>query len=282
MSDSRAKPVEGTPVDAPCLDAHREGNSPAWWDEIPCVTTPVDVGGLVDSLLRVSIGNPPRGTLEGPTTNGSHEVNELNVGLHWCLHCLQIGVVMVQDPLRPPPPQHSWTAATIRNMVAGDAPNIKDCIILSPGSAVLFFSHHQEPREGLYLHEVQELAEEVMTTTTWMGQPTHQQVFPITIAEGWQAISMSHRMSEHWDWEFPTEMIWRMDREAELMSSWTDEDDDGDTCVSSPTLVSFVGRRRRHSHGQHRAWTPLPHFPGLGHNMNPIPYPPQLNFPPPP
>ena len=27
---------------------------------------------------------------------------------------------------------------------------------------------------------------------------------------------------------------------------------------------------------------PLPHFPGLGHNMNPIPYPPQLNFPPPP
>ena len=27
---------------------------------------------------------------------------------------------------------------------------------------------------------------------------------------------------------------------------------------------------------------PLPHFPGLGHSMNPIPYPPQLNFPPPP
>ena len=27
---------------------------------------------------------------------------------------------------------------------------------------------------------------------------------------------------------------------------------------------------------------PLPHFPGLGHSMNPIQYPPQLNFPPPP
>ena len=27
-------------------------------------------------------------------------------------------------------------------------------------------------------------------------------------------------------------------------------------------------------------WMPLPHFPGLGHNMNPIPNPPQLNFPP--
>ena len=27
---------------------------------------------------------------------------------------------------------------------------------------------------------------------------------------------------------------------------------------------------------------PLPYFPGLGHSMNPIQYPPQLNFPPPP
>ena len=90
---------------------------------------------------------------------------------------------MVQDLLRPPPPQHSWTAATIRDMVAGDTPNIKDCIILSPGSAILFFGCHQEPREGLYLHEAQELAEEIMKTTTWLGQPTHQQVFPITIAE---------------------------------------------------------------------------------------------------
>ena len=69
-------------------------------------------------------------------------------------------------------------------MVVTDAPNVKDCIILGPGLAVLFFGHHQEPWEGLYLHEAQELAEEMMKTTTWMGQPTHQQVFPITIVEG--------------------------------------------------------------------------------------------------
>ena len=65
------------------------------------------------------------------------------------------------------------------------------------------------------------------------------------------------------------------------MSSWTDEDEDRDTRASSPTLLS-TGGRRRCSHGQHRAWMPLPHFSGLGHSMNPIPYPPQLNFPPPP
>ena len=69
-------------------------------------------------------------------------------------------------------------------MVVMDAPNVKDCIILSPDSAVLFFGHHQEPREGLYLHEAQELAEEMTKTTTWMGQPAHQQRFPITIPEG--------------------------------------------------------------------------------------------------
>ena len=64
------------------------------------------------------------------------------------------------------------------------------------------------------------------------------------------------------------------------MSSWTDEDEDGDTHASSPTLVLFVGRRRRCSQGWCQAWTPSSHFPGLGHNMNPIPYPPLMNFPP--
>ena len=56
------------------------------------------------------------------------------------------------------------------------------------------------------------------------------------------------------------EMVQRMDQEAEPMSSWTDEDEDGDTHASSPTLVSLGGRRRC-SQGWHRAWTPLPHFP---------------------
>ena len=82
-------------------------------------------------------------------------------------------------------------------MVVTDAPNIKDCVILSPGSAILFFGHHQEPQEGLYLHEAQELAEIMTKTTTWMGQPAHQQVFPITIAEGRQVISMSCAVSKH-------------------------------------------------------------------------------------
>ena len=77
-----------------------------------------------------------------------------------------------------------WTIAIIKDMVLTDAPNVRDCVILSPGSALLFFSHHQEPQEGLYLHEAQELAEEITKTTTWMGQLAHQQVFPIMIAEG--------------------------------------------------------------------------------------------------
>ena len=71
-----------------------------------------------------------------------------------------------------------------------------------------------------------------------------------------------------------------MDWEAEPTSGWTDEDEDGDTRASSATLVSFIGRRRRCSWGQHQVWMPSPYFPGLGHNMNPIPYPPLMNFPP--
>ena len=76
-------------------------------------------------------------------------------------------------------------------------------------------------------------------------------------------------------------MIWRVDQDAAPMSSCTDEDDDGDTQASSPLLM-LTGGGRRHSWGWHRAWTPLPHFAGLGHAMNPILYAPQLNIPPPP
>ena len=93
---------------------------------------------------------------------------------------------------------------------------------------------------------------------------------------------MSCGMNEHQDQEGPIEMVWWADWEAVPMSSWTDEDKDGDTCAPSPTFLSTGGRRRRCSCSWCRAWMPLPHFMGLGHSMNPIPYPPQLNFPPPP
>ena len=106
-------------------------------------------------------------------------------------------MMMVQNPSRQPPLQPLWTVAIIKDMVVTDAPNVKDCVILGPGSALLFFGCHQEPQEGLYLHEAQELAEIMMKTTTWMGQPAHQQVFPIMVVEGRRAISMSRAVSEH-------------------------------------------------------------------------------------
>ena len=81
MSESTAKYIEGTSVDAPHFDAPREDTSSTQWEEIPWVTTPIDVGGLVDSFFRVSMGNPQRGALESPITNADHEVSELDVGL---------------------------------------------------------------------------------------------------------------------------------------------------------------------------------------------------------
>ena len=64
------------------------------------------------------------------------------------------------------------------------------------------------------------------------------------------------------------------------MSSWTDEDEDGDSHASFPTLLSTGGRQRRCSHGWHQAWMPLPHFAGLGSFYEPYPISPILNFPP--
>ena len=57
MSELRAKHVEGTSVDAPHLDAPKGDTSPTQWEEIPWVTTPIEVGGLGDNFFRVSMGN---------------------------------------------------------------------------------------------------------------------------------------------------------------------------------------------------------------------------------
>ena len=55
MSGPGAKPMEGTPVDAQLHAAHREGTSPTCWDDTPRVTTPIEMGGLTDSLSRVLV-----------------------------------------------------------------------------------------------------------------------------------------------------------------------------------------------------------------------------------
>ena len=79
MSESRAKCIEGTSVEAPHLDAPKGDTSPTQQEEIPWVTTPIDIGSLADNFFRVSMGNPQRGTSESPIPNAD-EVNELDIG----------------------------------------------------------------------------------------------------------------------------------------------------------------------------------------------------------
>ena len=67
MSESGAKRVESTSVEAPHLDAPKGDTSPTQWEEIPWVTMPIDIGGLADNFFRVSVGNPQRETLERPS-----------------------------------------------------------------------------------------------------------------------------------------------------------------------------------------------------------------------
>ena len=71
--------MEGTSVEAPHLDAPKGDTSPTQWEEIPWVTTPIDVGALADNFFRVSVGNPQRETLESPIPGAGRDVNELDV-----------------------------------------------------------------------------------------------------------------------------------------------------------------------------------------------------------
>ena len=134
--------MEGASVEAPHLYAPKGDTSPARQDEIPWVTTPIDIGALADNFFRVSVGNPQREASESPILGIGREVNELDVRPQQHLYCLQLDITMVQEPSRPLPPRPSWMVTIIKDMVSTDAPNIKDCVILGPGSAILFFGHH--------------------------------------------------------------------------------------------------------------------------------------------
>ena len=63
-------------------------------------------------------------------------------------------------------------------------PNVRGCVAIRPGSAILLFGRHLETCEGLYLYEAQELAAELSHQVNWVGQPAMQQAYPISVAEG--------------------------------------------------------------------------------------------------
>ena len=86
--------MEGASVEAPHLDAPKGDTSPTRRDEIPWVTTPIDVGALADNFFKVSVGNPQRDASESPIPSTGREVNELDVGPQQRLYCLQLDVTM--------------------------------------------------------------------------------------------------------------------------------------------------------------------------------------------
>ena len=92
-----------------------------------------------------------------------------------------------------------WTPAVIHDMIIWDVPNVCECIVLGLGLAILFFGRLLEPQDGLYCHEAQELADEFMRATTWVGLPAQQQAFPMTVTKGWWAIALSHGREEQWE-----------------------------------------------------------------------------------
>ena len=79
MSKLGAKQVEAASVEAPHLDAPKGDTSPTRQDEIPRVTTPIDIGALANNFFRVSVGNPQREAPESPIPGAGQEVSELDV-----------------------------------------------------------------------------------------------------------------------------------------------------------------------------------------------------------
>ena len=89
---------------------------------------------------------------------------------------------------QPPPPFHSWTAGIIHDIVVETVPNLRECIPIGPGSAILLFGRRMEPRELLYLQEAQDLVAALPRQVQWVGKTLTQQATPLILAKGHRAI----------------------------------------------------------------------------------------------
>ena len=89
-----------------------------------------------------------------------------------------------------PSPSHSWMAPLVEDMLHDIRTGLTEAVVIGPGRAVLFYGKCSLG-EGLTTDETGDSAFLHTGAGMWVGKPAYLAAGPMTIQEGWWAISQA-------------------------------------------------------------------------------------------
>ena len=105
-------------------------------------------------------------------------------------HCLGIHMTLTKETGATCPSPHTWTALMVEDMLHHGRTGLTKAIVMGPGRAVLFY-RRWSLGEGLSLGKVRDTIFTLTGVGTWVCKPAYHAADPLTIQEGWQAITQT-------------------------------------------------------------------------------------------
>ena len=108
-----------------------------------------------------------------------------------------------------------------------------------------------EPREGLYLHEAQDLRTELTHQVCWVEQRATQQATPLTVAKGYRAVAFYREIvaHNHANDRGTNNLFRQLDLHKAYhmipMESWIDEDEYSTSPMATPGGRRSTASQRR-------------------------------------
>ena len=106
------------------------------------------------------------------------------------LYCLEIQVILTKDGGLPPPPQHTWQAPMMEDMLWNGKPGTMEVVVMGPGWAVLFYGRWSLGEE-LSIGEAQDPMFMLSWAISWVGKQAQLYANAVRLWEGWQLIAQA-------------------------------------------------------------------------------------------
>ena len=105
-------------------------------------------------------------------------------------NCLEIHVTLTKELGAVPLPSHAWMAPLVEDMLCNARTGLNEAVVMGPGRAILFYGRCSLG-EGLTLGKARDATFLLTGVGTWVGKPAYLAADPMTIHEGWQAITQA-------------------------------------------------------------------------------------------
>ena len=103
-------------------------------------------------------------------------------------YCLSIQATLTDELGDVPPPQHTWMALVVEDMLQDTRIGLTEAVVIGPGKAILFYGR-RSMGEGLKADEARDATFLITGSGTWVGKLAYLTADPMMLLEGRRAIT---------------------------------------------------------------------------------------------